>query len=117
MKIHYSLDNFSAQNPVVTIGTFDGLHKGHQLVISQLRELADEVNGETVIFTFYPHPRIVTSPDDTSLRLLTTKEEKIRLFEKFGVDNLIIYPFNKEFSELSYTEFVKEILVNKIGTR
>ena len=117
MKIHYSLDHFNAHNPVVTIGTFDGLHKGHQSVIEQLKELAKEIDGETVIFTFYPHPRIVTSPNETSLRLLTTKEEKIKLFEKFGVDHLIIYPFNEEFAEITYTEFVKDILVNKIGTR
>lgn len=117
MKIHYSLDNFNALNPVVTIGTFDGLHQGHQSVVEELKQLAKQINGETVIFTFYPHPRIVTSPNEKSLRLLTTKNEKIKLFEKFGVDHLIIYPFNQEFAELSYTEFVKDILVNKIGTR
>ncbi len=117
VKIHYSLDDFKAQNTVVTIGTFDGLHKGHQLVVEQLKQLAKEQNGETVIFTFYPHPRIVTSPDKANLRLLTTKNEKIKLFEKFGVDHLVIYPFNKEFSELSYSEFVKNILVDKMETR
>jgi len=101
---------------VVTIGTFDGLHKGHQLVINQLKELASNENGETVIFTFYPHPRIVTAPNETSLRLLTTKNEKIKLFEQFGVDHLIIYPFNEAFAALSYTDFVKTILVEKIHT-
>ncbi|WP_297087273.1 bifunctional riboflavin kinase/FAD synthetase [uncultured Draconibacterium sp.] len=116
MKIHFSLDDFKARNPVVTIGTFDGLHKGHQLVINQLKELASNENGETVIFTFYPHPRIVTAPNETSLRLLTTKNEKIKLFEQFGVDHLIIYPFNEAFAALSYTDFVKTILVEKIHT-
>ncbi|WP_347839843.1 bifunctional riboflavin kinase/FAD synthetase [uncultured Draconibacterium sp.] len=116
MKIHFSLDDFEARNPVVTIGTFDGLHKGHQLVINQLKELAGNENGETVIFTFYPHPRIVTAPNETSLRLLTTKNEKIKLFEQFGVDHLIIYPFNEAFAALSYTDFVKTILVEKIHT-
>ncbi len=101
---------------MVTIGTFDGLHKGHQLVINQLKELASNENGETVIFTFYPHPRIVTAPNETSLRLLTTKNEKIKLFEQFGVDHLIIYPFNEAFAALSYTDFVKTILVEKIHT-
>ena len=117
MKIHYSLDHFQARTPVVTIGTFDGLHKGHQVVLDKLKELAREVNGETVVFTFYPHPRVVTSPDEASLRLLTTSEEKIQLFRKFGIDHLIIYPFNKEFSEMSYSDFVSKILVHKIGTK
>lgn len=117
MKIHYSLEHFQAQTPVVTIGTFDGLHKGHQVVLDKLKQLAAEMNGETVIFTFYPHPRVVTSPNDASLRLLTTKEEKIQLFEKFGIDHLVIYPFNKEFSEMSYSDFVSNILVDKIGTK
>lgn len=117
MELHYSLDNFKAHNPVVTIGTFDGLHKGHQSVVAELKELAGEINGETVVFTFYPHPRIVTSPNEKNLRLLTTKNEKIKLFEKLGVDHLIIYPFDKKFAELSYTQFVEDILVDKIGTR
>jgi riboflavin kinase/FMN adenylyltransferase len=117
VKIHYNLDNFEAKTPVVTIGTFDGLHKGHQLVVSQLKELADKMEGESVIFTFYPHPRVVTSPNETSLRLLTTKEEKIGLFEKMGIDHLIIYPFNKEFAALSYSDFVRTILVEKMATK
>ncbi len=117
MKLHYNLDDFKAQKPVVTIGTFDGLHKGHQMVVSQLKELAKNMGGESVIFTFYPHPRVVTSPNESNLRLLTTKEEKIKLFEQFGVDHLIIYPFNKAFSELSYSEFVKTILHEKMNTK
>lgn len=117
MKIHYSLDQFQAISPVVTIGTFDGLHKGHQAILDKLKELAGELNGETVVFTFYPHPRVVTSPNESSLRLLTTKEEKIRLFEKFGIDHLIIYPFNRAFSEMSYADFVKDILVEKVHTK
>lgn len=117
MKLHYSLDNFNARKPVVTIGTFDGLHKGHQLVVNQLKELAKTRGGESVIFTFYPHPRVVTSPNESNLRLLTTKEEKIKLFEKMGVDHLIIYPFDKAFSELNYSDFVKTILHEKMGTK
>lgn len=114
MKVHYSLDNFTAKNPVVTIGTFDGLHKGHRLVIEQLKKLATEVNGESVIFTFYPHPRIITSPHETNLRLLTTKDEKIKLLGNLNIDHLIIYPFDKAFSELSYSDFVKKVLVDQI---
>ena len=116
VKVHRNLEHFKARNPVVTIGTFDGVHKGHQAVISRLKEFAREYKGETVIFTFYPHPRLVTSPDETNLRLLTTMEEKIRLFENLGIDHLIIYPFTREFSQLSYSDFVKKILVDKIKT-
>lgn len=116
MKIHYSLDQFQASAPVVTIGTFDGLHKGHQAILDKLKKLAGDMNGESVVFTFYPHPRVVTSPDESSLRLLTTIEEKIQLFTKFGIDHLIIYPFDKAFSEMSYADFVKNILVEKLHT-
>lgn len=116
MKVYRDLKDFSARNPVVTLGTFDGVHKGHQAVILRLQEFAQQYNGETVIFTFYPHPRLVTSPAETNLRLLTTLEEKIKLFESLGIDHLIIYPFTREFSQLSYTEFVKTILVDQIKT-
>lgn len=117
MKIHHSLDNFDARSPVVTIGTFDGLHKGHQVILERLKNLAAKINGETVVFTFYPHPRVVTSPNEDSLRLLTTKDEKTELFRKYGIDHLIIYPFDKAFASLTYTEFVEDILVKRIGTK
>ncbi len=116
MKIHYELENFDARNPVLTIGTFDGVHLGHQKIISRLKGLAEKYNGETVIFTFHPHPRLVTSADKANLRLLTTLEEKIQLFKQSGIDHLVIYPFTKEFSNLTSSEFVKDILIDKIHT-
>lgn len=116
VKVYRNLDHFQARNPVVTTGTFDGVHQGHLAVISRLKQFARDYNGETVIFTFYPHPRLVTSPNETNLRLLTTMEEKIRLFEGLGIDHLIIYHFTREFSQLSYAEFVKKILVDQIKT-
>jgi len=116
VKLHHNLDNFKAKNPIVTIGTFDGVHLGHQKVISKLKEIAKVHRGETVIFTFYPHPRLVTSPNEKNLRLLTTLKEKTALFKKFGIDNLIVYPFDKSFSELTYSEFVEQILVKKLKT-
>ncbi|HKI90011.1 MAG TPA: bifunctional riboflavin kinase/FAD synthetase [Draconibacterium sp.] len=116
MKVHRNLTHFEALNPVVTIGTFDGVHRGHQVVISRLKEFARDYNGETVIFTFHPHPRLVTSPGEQNLRLLTTSDEKIRLFDGFGIDHLIIYPFTRAFSQLPYTDFVKDILVDQIKT-
>jgi len=116
VKLYTNLEFFNARKPVVTIGTFDGVHLGHQKVILRLQEFAKQHEGETVIFTFHTHPRLVTSPNETNLRLLTTLSEKIKLFEKYGIDHLIIYPFDKSFSELSYSEFVEKILVEKIGT-
>ncbi len=100
-----------ALNPIVTIGTFDGVHLGHREVISELKRHCTLSGGESVVFTFEPHPRIVISPQEDSLRLLSTKSEKIRLMEKIGIDHLVIYPFTKEFSKLTYDEFVSEILV------
>jgi len=117
MKIYHSLDHFNARSPVVSIGTFDGLHKGHQVILETLKKRAAEIGGESVVFTFYPHPRIVTSPAESNLRLLTTREEKTALFEKFGIDHLIIYPFDKQFAALNYQDFVKQFLVDKMGTK
>lgn len=116
MKLHTNLNQFKAKKPVVTIGTFDGVHLGHQKVILRLQEFAKQHDGETVIFTFHTHPRLVTSPNEGNLRLLTTLNEKINLFEKYGIDHLVVYTFDKVFSELSYAEFVEKILVEKIGT-
>ncbi|RIH66425.1 bifunctional riboflavin kinase/FAD synthetase [Mariniphaga sediminis] len=116
MKIHHDINSFKAHKPVVTIGTFDGVHLGHRKVIARLKEIAGEHGGESVIFTFYPHPRLVTAPDETNLRLLTTLNEKKELFAQSGIDHLIVFPFTKAFSELSYTEFVEEILVKKMHT-
>ncbi len=101
---------------MVTIGTFDGVHVGHQEVIARLKEIAREHGGESVIFTFYPHPRLVTSPHEKNLRLLTTLEEKKHQLGQSGIDHLIVFPFTKAFSQLSYAEFVEKILVKKIHT-
>ena len=117
MKVHTDLNNFSALNPVVTIGTFDGVHLGHKKVIERLQKLANDVNGETVIFTFYPHPRLVLNTHNDELRLINTLEEKKKLLEAAGVDHLVIYPFTKEFSKMSYTDFVEKILVGQIGMK
>ena len=117
MKIHRDLNNFYAQNPVLTVGTFDGVHLGHRKIISRLHDLAKAINGESVIFTFDPHPRKIVAPAETNLRLLTTLAEKIELFEQSGIDHLIIYPFTPEFAQLTYEEFVEQILVGQIHTK
>jgi riboflavin kinase/FMN adenylyltransferase len=117
LKIHRDLKNFNAQNPVLTVGTFDGVHLGHRKIIDRLIDRAKNTNGESVIFTFDPHPRKVVSPAESNLRLLTTIEEKISLFEQSGIDHLVIYPFTPEFAQLSYEQFVEEILIAKIRTK
>ena len=116
MKVHFELKNFKATSPVVTIGTFDGVHLGHRKVLQKLDDIAKEKKGESVLFTFFPHPRLVLHPEKSGLRLLTTLEEKIKLLEDIGIDHLIVFPFTKEFSEFSYNDFVKDILVDQIKT-
>jgi riboflavin kinase/FMN adenylyltransferase len=118
MKVYTNIDEFKdVKNPIVTTGTFDGVHLGHQKIISRLKDVAKEEDGSTVLLTFSPHPRMVLFPDDNELKLLNTLPEKIELLEKYGVDHLIVYPFTKEFSRLTSIEFVRNILVNSIQTK
>ena len=118
MNVYNSIDNFpGTANAVVTIGTFDGVHIGHQQIIRNLRKLAAETHGETVLLTFFPHPRMVLQPDDNDLKLITTMVEREELLRSFGIDHLIIQPFNKEFSRISATEFVRDQLMQKIGMK
>ncbi len=117
MKVYYRLEDFSTlKNAVVTTGTFDGVHLGHQTIIKRLKEIAQKEKGETVVITFEPHPRIVIY-NDTSIRLINSVPEKIELLEKEGIDHLIIIPFNKEFSRTSSIDFIRNILVGVIGTK
>ncbi len=118
MKVYQSVDEFTGlENAVVTIGTFDGVHEGHQKIIEKLRKAALETGGETVLITFFPHPRMVLQPEDNDLKLITTMKEREELLRQYGIDHLIIQSFSKEFSRLSAVEFVRDILVKKIGTK
>lgn len=118
MKIFNGFDQLSEiPNPVLTIGTFDGVHLGHQKILQMLNEEAKKIGGESVLFTFYPHPRMVLFPDSHGLKLIQTQEEKIEKLEKMGLQNLIILPFTKEFSNLSATEFVENYLVNRLHVK
>ena len=118
MKIYTSLEAFHAiPQAVVTIGTFDGVHRGHRKIIQRLRELAKERGGETVVLTFYPHPRLVLQPDDNDLKMISTLDERSDLLAEYGVDHLIIREFNTGFSRLGAMEFVRDILVNGIGMK
>lgn len=116
MRVYRQLDDFNANRPVVTIGTFDGVHTGHKKVISRLRELSTETGGDSVLFTFYPHPRQVLTPEEHNLRLINTLDEKIGLIQETGIDHLIIYPFSREFAALTYADFVEQILVGQMKT-
>lgn len=118
MKIYHGIEDFVRLNhAVVTSGTFDGVHLGHQKILSRLREIAQKENGETVVLTFWPHPRLVLHPEDTSLKLLNTFEEKADLLKAQGIEHLLRIPFTKEFSQLTSEEFIFKILVQTIGTK
>lgn len=101
--------------PILTIGTFDGIHIGHQEILRRLIEEAREKNGESVLFTFHPHPREVIFPDNHGLKMISTQEEKMWFLDQLGIDSIILFPFTKEFSQLTAEEFVKNILVDDIG--
>ncbi len=118
MKVYKNLSEFNPiKNAVVTTGTFDGVHIGHQKIIHRVKEIAHQIAGESVIITFHPHPRLVLFPEDNHLKILNTLPEKIKLLEASGIDHLIIIPFTKEFSRLSSVDFIQQILVDQIGTK
>lgn len=118
MKIYHGIEDFVRLNyAVVTSGTFDGVHVGHQKILSRLQETASKNNGETVVLTYWPHPRLVLHPEDTSLKLLNTFEEKAELLKAQGIQHLVRIPFTKEFSQLSSEEFITQIIVQTIGTK
>jgi riboflavin kinase / FMN adenylyltransferase len=118
MQVHHSLDNFPLlKNAIVTSGTFDGVHVGHQKILQTLTQLAHERKGETVIITFFPHPRMVLFNNSHELKLLNTIDEKIHFLEKLGIDHLLIIPFTREFSEIDSATFIQDILVNKIRAK
>jgi riboflavin kinase/FMN adenylyltransferase len=112
MKVHYQLDQLPRfRRAVVTIGSFDGVHRGHQQLLKRIQRLAERRGGESVVITFDPHPRTVLQPDDDSLRLLTTIQEKITRCEASGIDHLVVVPFTKEFSQQSPEEYIENFLV------
>lgn len=118
MRVYRSLEEFSRlENAIVTQGTFDGVHLGHKKILNQLKHLAQNEGGETVLLTFFPHPRMVLQPDDNQLKLLETVEEKIDHLEKEGLDHLLIIPFTKDFSRQNAEEFVRDVLIGQIGMR
>jgi len=120
MKVHYGLEEpVNIGRSVVTTGTFDGVHIGHQVIISRINELAREIGGESVLITFHPHPRKVLYPDTygKEIRMINTQREKIAMLETTGLDHLIIMPFTKEFAHTSSESFIRDILHTKLHIR
>jgi riboflavin kinase/FMN adenylyltransferase len=115
LKIYNSIQEFtSATKTIVTLGTFDGVHKGHKSILEKLKRSSKDSGCESVVLTFFPHPRMVLQ-QNSDLKLLNTIEEKAALLEKEGIDNLIIHPFDLAFSRLTAEEFVKEVLVDSLN--
>ena len=120
MKIFRGFDAVRGiRNPVVTTGSFDGVHIGHKTILNRLRMLARNHNGESVLITFDPHPRKVLYPDTAgkNLKLINSQEEKLKLLEKAGLDNLIIVTFTREFSRITSEQFVRDLLHDVLHAR
>ncbi len=118
MKIYNDFEQISKiPNPVLTIGTFDGVHLGHQKIISYLNQEAEKIKWESVLFTFFPHPKMVLNPANHGIKLIQTQEEKLEKLEKTGLKNIIVHPFTTDFSQLTAQEFVSDFLVKKLNVK
>jgi riboflavin kinase/FMN adenylyltransferase len=118
MRIFEGIESLGEiKNPVVTIGTFDGVHLGHQKIIEQLNLEAAKNGGESVLLTFDPHPRIVLFPENHNVKLIQTLDEKFQVLEKFDLKNVVLVPFTKGFSELSAIDFVEQILIGNLKAK
>ena len=118
MKLIDDLSQFEAPAyAVVTSGTFDGVHVGHQKILQKIVHEAKRKGGKSIVLTFWPHPRFVLKKDAGDLKLLTTFEEKVELLAENGIDYLVKIPFTKEFSELTSDQFIRQVLVEKLNTK
>jgi riboflavin kinase / FMN adenylyltransferase len=117
MVIHEGYENLNFDSPIVTLGIFDGVHRGHRFLLDRLVSLAGETHGESVVITFHPHPRLILEKNSSNLFFLSAFDEKVLLLDKTGIDHLIIIEFNHEFSMMRACDFVNKVLVAKVGTR
>jgi riboflavin kinase/FMN adenylyltransferase len=117
LKIYQDLNSYTAINPVVTIGIFDGVHLGHAQILERLKKIAAETGGETVVVTLWPHPLLVLGKKPNDIQLLSTLDEKINLIGKHGIDNLIILPFTRDFANVSYRSFIQNYLISRIRSK
>jgi len=114
MRVFNNLNSLPTfRKAVLTIGSFDGVHSGHQKILERVNLLAQKIGGESIVVTFHPHPRLVIYPQDKSLVLITYIDEKVALFEKLGIDNVVVVPFTVEFSQQSADEYIQRFLVEK----
>jgi riboflavin kinase / FMN adenylyltransferase len=115
VKIYNNINDFKkVSHAIVTIGTFDGVHLGHQAIFKKMKEAADAEGGETVVITFHPHPRLVLQIDSSNLRFINTQAKKIELMEEAGIDNLVNIQFTKAFSRISSETFIRDYIVDKV---
>jgi len=116
MQIHTNFDNLNIRNAVVTTGSFDGVHHGHKYIINRLNSIAKSIDGESVLITFYPHPRKVLYPD-SKIVMINSQKEKIETLKTTGLNHLIIAEFTREFSQTKPADFIKKYLVEKVKAR
>ena len=115
MRVFHDIDTLDLVRPVATLGIFDGVHLAHQSIIKKLMETAENLAGESAIITLWPHPRIVLNGEKDQIRLLNTLEEKIERLEKTGIDSLIVIPFDRELASMGFDQFIRDILLKKVG--
>ncbi len=115
MRVNYGFDIKPTSRAVVTIGSFDGVHRGHADLVARLVKRAQEVGGESVVVTFSPHPREVLARGGENFRLLTTTERKAELLSKLGVDCMVVVDFTPEFAALTSEEFIRDYLIERLG--
>ena len=111
---HNIIETRNIPNAVITIGTFDGVHLGHQAIFNKMKALAQSIGGQTIVVTFSPHPRQVLNIDSSNLRFINTPEDKLRKFEEFGIDNVLIINFTREFSRTPSEVFIKDYIIDNI---
>ncbi len=116
MEVYRHVSEFNPKGgSIVTVGTFDGVHIGHRTILDRINDLAKKEGSESVLLTFWPHPRLILFPDDNELKLLSTLEERIELLRQSGIGHLIIHPFSLDFSRITAVEYVRDILVRELN--
>jgi riboflavin kinase/FMN adenylyltransferase len=117
VKTYQGLESFEIRNAVATVGIFDGVHRGHDAIIDRVKEMAREIHGESVVISFWPHPRLFLTPEGSTLTFLSTIREKKDLLEAKGIDHFIIIPFTREFSNYSSEKFIKDVILDKLNAK
>ncbi|MFT4759188.1 MAG: riboflavin kinase/FMN adenylyltransferase [Paraglaciecola sp.] len=118
MRVYNDLNNLPEfRNAVLTIGSFDGVHHGHQQILKKVKDLAKKAGGESIVVTFHPHPRLVIYPQDDTLRLISTIDEKVALLKRYGIDNVVVVPFTYEFSRQTADEYIQKFLLGKFNPK